>query len=1180
EIAAEATQFIKVGHFGTPTVAPNDWQKAEVSTGAFDCTAALTIYPPNVGGCKPSGFEYSVKLRQKVADLDGFGLPTGTYSYPLVSTSITSSGDNYIATDLPIGEYKIEYFVTNECGEDGTGEFLFEVKDLTEPIPVIDDELNISLGGDGIGRVCVADVDEGTWDNCQLVSTQIRRELWDEACRQSYLEEVLDVSSLADLQVEEFADGTKIWYRFEGIKRINLIHLDLTKDGLQYFTWWSDCVYFTCCDVSDSMTDFVVVEFRAEDKHQNVNVSWMDILIENKLTPTCIAPETAYFDCIDFKLDGGNVDEVRATFGTVDELLASKDLLLNFNCNVEVTDTIEWTPGDCSEGVLKRIFTVMAPTTRGIMSTSCTQTINIERVIDYQIKFPEDYEDVCLGDGGEDIEVETYGCDIFAINRDTVNFDVVADFCFKRYVTYTVINWCEYDGISLDPTIVPRDVDCDEDVLECTWVRVDDGTAYIDDDNNPKDAPVVSFSTTASSYGTCDEKTYGITPGFWQYTQVIKVYDNEAPVLEVEDLDPFCAFGATGAEPCNGEVMIPFSVSDVCTEEVEVRSVMLQVNNTGNPINATGELYILTDLGNGDFTISSIDGQGLPEGAHTFMVRVADKCGNVQVRNIPFTIVDCKTPAPICISILSVDLMPIVENKKIVGGMNVIWATDFVASSIEDCNPHPQADPLQDGKNEVRYYAVRQDSLLAAGLDAPTADYLTDDYRDVEFTCNDEGTAVLIYVIGVDGKDNFDWCTVMVNVTSGQDPCDGGTITEVASIAGLISTEEANAVEDVMVDLSGQFNTQLMTGDDGNYTFNELEIGYDYSVTPSLDADYLNGVSTFDLVLISKHILGLEQLNTPYKLIAADINNSRTITTLDLIQLRKLILSIDNEFSNNASWRFIPSDYTFPLPADPWSENFPEVLNINNFTDDMMAGDFTAIKVGDVNGSALANSLMAESRNVSGTFSLNVTDIDLTAGNEYEVSFTADELGVQGYQFTLDMEGLELVDVKYGLATQENFGFIADDIITTSYNQAGTGISDEVLFTLVLRAQADGKLSQFMNVSSRYTTAEAYGANNQPLNVALNFGGTAQAQQFEVYQNTPNPFIEQTQIAFTLPQTSEVTITFNDVTGKVLKVVNGQYGAGLNTLDIETAELRTTGIVYYTVETEDKVVTKKMVIIE
>mgnify|MGYP000727113042 CR=1 FL=1 len=59
-----------------------------------------------------------------------------------------------------------------------------------------------------------------------------------------------------------------------------------------------------------------------------------------------------------------------------------------------------------------------------------------------------------------------------------------------------------------------------------------------------------------------------------------------------------------------------------------------------------------------------------------------------------------------------------------------------------------------------------------------------------------------------------------------------------------------------------------------------------------------------DLVLISKHILNVERLDSPYKMIAADVNNSQTITTLDLIQLRKLILGKIDKLPESSSWRF------------------------------------------------------------------------------------------------------------------------------------------------------------------------------------------------------------------------------------------------------------------------------------
>jgi hypothetical protein len=101
-------------------------------------------------------------------------------------------------------------------------------------------------------------------------------------------------------------------------------------------------------------------------------------------------------------------------------------------------------------------------------------------------------------------------------------------------------------------------------------------------------------------------------------------------------------------------------------------------------------------------------------------------------------------------------------------------------------------------------------------------------------------------------------------------------------------------------------------------------MGTDITITPHLDENPLNGVTTFDLVLITKHILGIQLLDSPYKMIAADVNNSSTITTADMIQLRKLILGIYDDFPNNTSWRFVDADYVFPDPTNPWLQEFPD----------------------------------------------------------------------------------------------------------------------------------------------------------------------------------------------------------------------------------------------------------------
>ncbi len=151
------------------------------------------------------------------------------------------------------------------------------------------------------------------------------------------------------------------------------------------------------------------------------------------------------------------------------------------------------------------------------------------------------------------------------------------------------------------------------------------------------------------------------------------------------------------------------------------------------------------------------------------------------------------------------------------------------------------------------------------------------------------------------------------------------------------------------------FSLFSFTDANGNYSVS-MTLGSSFTITPAYDADPLNGVTTYDEVLIALHYLGIEALNSPYKIIAADVNNSGTIDTLDVIEIRKVIVNFDSTFTNNTSWRFVRADYVFPDPLNPFVPPFPEVATFNNLTTDVQHVDFIAVKIGDVNQSVIGGS--------------------------------------------------------------------------------------------------------------------------------------------------------------------------------------------------------------------------------
>lgn len=127
-----------------------------------------------------------------------------------------------------------------------------------------------------------------------------------------------------------------------------------------------------------------------------------------------------------------------------------------------------------------------------------------------------------------------------------------------------------------------------------------------------------------------------------------------------------------------------------------------------------------------------------------------------------------------------------------------------------------------------------------------------------------------------------------------------------------------------------------------SYAFKELEKGFDYTLTIekiSPTNDDLNGVSTLDMVMIQRHILGIAPFDTKAKEIAADANGDKNISVFDLVVLRKIILGIQ---------AYLPESWRVRSKADIKTSE----IKIKNLSDDLPNQDFLIIKVGDVNGNA------------------------------------------------------------------------------------------------------------------------------------------------------------------------------------------------------------------------------------
>ena len=991
-----------------------------------------------------------------------------------------------------------------------------------------------------------------------------------------------------------------------------------------------DSIKFYCCEVGTTQT--VVLRVYQVDVNGNISVGqdgtpiynecMVQVEVQDKIKPACVPPANVTVTCENF-------DPSLWAYGkptVYDNCCLDVTKVYQEQCGLTHTVNLSLFDTVCNKGTITRTF--RAFDCHG-QSSQCTQRVVVNYEQDYFVRFPNDViVSVCDGTG-------TYGaptffgedCELLGVSFEDEVFTVVPDACFKIERTWTVINWCTYNpnlGCINVPNPNPNAITNNPANLPGVVVSpLGTATPW-----NPTVVKINPTDATATNYSVF----YDANANCYKYKQIIKVIDTQDPAVtcpaspvEYCDLTPndpqlwnemyWWDNVISSHDLCEGEADLTLTATDACSGsnisfryllfldldgdnvmETVVSSTNLpgvnnvQFGNAGNP-NYTGGTPRAFDgrpvpfnqkwrfgldwttsgtsatakvrfdnlqspialPGTGNNALQGVVPQ-LPYGTHKIKWFVEDGCGNESICEYTFVVKDCKKPTVVCLNGLSVNIMPT--------QMIQLWASDFLQYTEDNCTP---ADQLK--------IAIRKSSDPTPGF---PVDAQGNPITNVTFTCGELGTQ-LVKLWSIDKAGNADFCETYVIVQDNMGNC---PVNGAAKVAGALATEVANGVQEGNVEITGSgngipsFTFTTMTNATGNYNFNAIPLATNSTVTPAKDDNPLNGVSTYDLVLISKHILGIEPLSTPYKMIAADANKSNSITTFDIVELRKLILGIYTELPNNTSWRFVDKSYNFPNANNPFQAQFAETKSIVNLNNNLTSEDFVSVKVGDVNGNAIANAAMSTEDRSAGTLLFDVDNKSVKAGETFTVNFKAAE-AVAGYQFTMNFAGLEVVDVTPGAnMTAGNFGVFAD-AITTSFDGANQGE-----FAVTFRAVNGGNLSDLMSVSSRITKAEAY-KNGERMDVAFRFNNGATSTiagvGFELYQNQPNPFVNKTFIGFHLPEAATATLSIFDEAGRMVYNQKGAFAKGYNTIAIDRALLNTVGMMYYKLETATNSATKKMI---
>jgi len=1077
---------------------------------------------------------------------------------------------------LPMGRHLITYTAYDDCYNATPCTFFIDVVDETAPVAICTQFTTVSLTNDGQAHVYAEVFDNGSYDDCKLWNTVVKRMnpdpcncevphfdgfeyLGDRGGKYYFLSDRAVPGWLAKKEAQCY-EGTVAITNTAG--EFNWLHAQVSPEldpneayyiGLErhYGDFlWADGTPLTFSNWGVGEPNNIGGEENCVEVWPNGD--WNDVPCHEEMryvmeiSNVCGFNEFATFCCADIGEETmvifrtidyyGNHNDCMVSVEVQDKLAPTiscpphmivectedfdiDNLAITFgeatasdNCNVMMEETAVFDINQCNLGTITRTFTA---TDDGGRQSSCSQIIYIENNDPFFINKlnPLDPNDDIVWP----VDVTMEGCN----SPDDFGPDVTGSPVFLE-------DECDLVGANFEDEVFTFNTNNQENAcfkILRTWTVID------------------WCQFTNGQYVTCS------------YTQVIKINNSEDPEI-TSDCSPVstCTYDS---DCLSGNISLTATATDDCTATADLQwEYVVDANNDGSfdflPVTGFGG----TADASGDY----------PVGSHRILYTFRDRCGNKISCEQLFSVVNCKAPTPYCLNGLAVDLMPVDTDGDgdIDTGEVELWASDFDAGSYHTC---PQYDVVVSFTPDIND-------------------------KNMLFTCADFGEAqVMIYatavdpitgepILDIDGNPLQSFCNTFVDVQDNMGACTG--LLPEGRIIGNITTEMEENLEEVSVELEGSEFNATMTDVDGMYAFPSMIVGGSYSVDPTKDINPLNGVSTLDLVLIQRHVLGLNAIESPYKIIAADINKDDKVTAVDLVELRKLILGIYDTYPENESWRFVDRDYTF-VDNNPLDEAFPESYLIDNFVSDMTV-NFVGVKVGDVNNTAatqLNSGSVIENRS-SENLELTTEATISTAGDVILIPVYAKQASLMGMQFTMELNGIQIQNIRSGqlTITEANYAVLSQDVVSFSWGaiENVNVDSNAPIFTIEASAKYNVNIENAIELTSAITRAEAYNVNQEVMDITLNSRSVEQV--YSLAQNTPNPFTKNTVIEFVIPTDQAVTIAIHDVSGKLVTEIKGNYSKGVNRVEFDAEEVNAQGILYYSMKSGEFTTTKKMVVIK
>ncbi|MGB4968231.1 MAG: T9SS type A sorting domain-containing protein [Saprospiraceae bacterium] len=552
------------------------------------------------------------------------------------------------------------------------------------------------------------------------------------------------------------------------------------------------------------------------------------------------------------------------------------------------------------------------------------------------------------------------------------------------------------------------------------------------------------------------------------------------------------------------------------------------------------------------------DGSGTyPLGVHKICWWVTDTCGNQAVLCQLFEILDCKAPTPMCkIKVDSFNMTP--------QGCITIYAKDFDTKSFDNCTPHDKLKFYFNGDPNQDSLTVCCDDLIAS------------------VNCDFLWVEIQLWVEDVEG--NTDYCKTAILVTDTDDIC--CDIREYGKINGMIlcSLDGKDSIEGPIVHvnlINGNFLYKQQTTSK-DYKFGNLPISK-YELNAFKNSDSLNHVTTFDILKITRHILGLEPFTNPFQSIAADVNNSSTLTAADGIEIRKLIVGNMDRFISPNPWKF------FAVRIDTTILNSkPQEITL-----DLNAGinrrvDFRLVKMGDVNDYSMPLNYKPLQWS-SDSIIFKFKNQQFAKGDSIHIDFYAfgfdSIVGFQG-TFKFDSTRFKFENIHSTILTLDNrnigTNFLEAGYIPISWIEPNTAkISapqNQIIFTLDFIARQAGDLCDAIQFTSELTPKEAYQDSFLIKNISIENCNII-IQNKELRKNNilvyPNPFLETLHFHFGSQNVVPIQLQLFTSTGNCIKIQ--ELNTNENHFEWKLSELKN-GIYFLKIKSGNQIQVEKLIL--